>query len=203
VCLAAGPALAAPRPLGNILFAEHARLGSVAALAGATVYAGDRLTTDAAGSLRVRVGTGQVYLMAESAILLEEHSTGVSANLTRGTVGFASGEEAPIVVRAANVLIRPKNPSPTHGQVQVVSSHELLVSSFRGSLEVVVGSEVQPVPEATSYRVVLEEELEQDPVGVGAGAAKRTRVTMILLGAGIAATVITFVILQNLSPSRP
>lgn len=197
-----GPALAAARPLGNILFAENARLGSVAAAVGATVFAGDRITTDGGGSIRVRISTGQIYMPANSTITLGEYLAGVSATLTRGTVGFAAQEESLIVVRASEALIRPKTSQPTHGQVELVGPKELLVSSYRGALEVVVGTEVNTVPEATTYRVMLETE-PQEPVGAGAAGATKARAVLIFVGAAIAAGVITFVILQNLSPEKP
>lgn len=201
--LATAPVLTAPRPLGNILFAEQARLGAVAAVAGATVYPGDRIATDTRGRLRVRVGASQVYLLASSSATLSEHPGGVSATLARGTVGFASAEESLVVVRFAEALIRPKNSAPTHAQVAVVSPRELLVSNFRGALEVVVGNEVHAVPEATAYRVVLEPDQTQDPQGAGAREYGRARVMMYFVGAAIAAGIITFAILHNLSPSRP
>ena len=200
--LATAPTLAAARPLGNILFAEQARLGTVTAVVGSTIYSGDRIATDARGSVRVRVGAGQVYLLASSLATLEEYPGGISATLGRGTVGFASADESLVVVRTSEVLIRPKNSQPTHAQVSMVGPKELLVSSYRGSLEVVVGTEVHAVPEATTYRVLLETE-PQDPAGVGAEAAKRAKVVMIFVGTAIAAAIITFAILHNLSPSRP
>jgi hypothetical protein len=162
--LAAGPAFAAlARPLGNILFADHAMVGSVAAVSGATVFAGDRISTEAGGSVRIRVGAGQVYMPAMSVIALEEYPGGVSATLARGTVAFASGDESQVVVRASHALMRPKNAQqPAQGQVVLVGAKELLVSSYRGALEVVVGTEVRAVPEATTYRVLLETE-PQDP----------------------------------------
>lgn len=196
------PALGAARSLGNILFAGNARLGSVGAAVGGTVFAGDRIATDAGGSIRVRIGTGQLYMPASSTITLDEYPAGVSATLTKGTVGFGAQEESLIVVKASEVLIRPKTSQPTHGQVELVSPKELLVSSYRGALEVVVGTEVNTVPEATVYRVVLETE-PHDPAGVGAAAAKRSRALLIFVGAAIAATAITFVVLQNLSPEKP
>jgi hypothetical protein len=200
--LATAPALAAARPLGNILFAEQARLGAVSAVAGATIYSGDRIATDSRGSMRIRVGAGQVYLLASSLATLEEYPGGISATLGRGTVGFASADESLVVVRTSEVLIRPKNSQPTHAQVAMVGPKELLVSSYRGSLEVVVGTEVHAVPEATTYRVLLETE-PQDPAGVGAAEARRAKVVMTFVGAAIAAAIITFAILHNLSPSRP
>jgi hypothetical protein len=201
--LATAPAMAAPRPLGNILFAEQTRLGTVSAVAGATVYPGDRIATDARGSVRLRVGAGQVYLLPSSLATLEEYPGGVSATLGRGTLGFASVEESLVVVRAFDALIRPKNSQPTHAQISMVSPGELLVSSYRGSLEVVVGTEVHAVPEGTAYRVMIEPEPPQDPQGAGAKDYKRARVMMYFMGAAIAAAIITFAVLHNLSPSRP
>lgn len=201
--LVCGPAqAAAARSLGNVLFAQNARLGGVAAAVGATVFAGDRISTETGGSIRVRIGTGQLYMPASSTITLEEYPAGVSATLTKGTVGFGAQEEALIVVKASEALIRPKTSQPTHGQVELVGPKELLVSSYRGALEVVVGTEVNTVPEATSYRVMLETE-PQDPQGTGATTAKRNRAVLIFVGAAIAAAAITFVVLQNLSPEKP
>jgi len=201
--LVCGPALAAAaRPLGNILFAENARLGSVAAAAGSTVFAGDRIATDAGGSIRVRIGTGQIYMPANSTITLGEYPAGMSATLTKGAVGFGAQEESLIVVKASEAMIRPKTSQPTHGQVELVGPKELLVSSYRGALEVVVGTEVNTVPEATTYRVVLETE-PQDPQGTGASAAKKSRAVLVFVGVAIAAAAITFVVLQNLSPEKP
>ena len=200
--LASAPAASATRPLGNVLFAEHARLGSVAAAAGSTVFAGDRVATEVGGSIRIRIGTGQIYMPAASTITLGDYPAGVSATLSRGAVGFAAQEESLIVVKASEALIRPKTSQPTHGQVELVGPKELLVSSYRGALEVVVGTEVNTVPEATTYRVLLETE-PQEPVGVGAGPAQRRRAAVIFVGAAIAAGAIAFVILQNLSPEKP
>jgi hypothetical protein len=188
--------------LGNILFAENAKVGSVAATVGATVFAGDRITTETGGNIRVRIGTGQIYLPAASAIALAEYPAGVSAKLSRGTVGFATQDESLIVVQYSDALIRPKTTQPTHGQVEMIAPRELLVSSYRGALEVVVGTEVNTVPEATSYRVILDAD-PQEPVGAGAAGATKGRAVLIFVGAAIAAAVITFVILQNLSPERP
>lgn len=201
--LLTSPALAAAKALGVVVQAQNALLSSVPVVLGSTVFSGDQISTAAAGSIRVRVGSAQIYLLADSAATLDNTRAGTSATLGRGTVGFSTPGEDAIVVHALRATIRPSKPQPTHAQVGVVSPTELLVTSFRGALEVRVGSEVHVVPEATSYRVILEPE-PQDPEGVGAEAARRARVVKVLVGGGIAAAVTGVVIWQNvISPSTP
>lgn len=199
--LAAGPAWAAPRTVGSIAFAEHAQLGVAPAHEGATVFAGDHLATDANGSLRLRFGSAQIYLLGGSAASVEESAGGVTASLVQGTVGFASAGNA-LAVRASGVLIRATTAHPTHGQVQRLSANEYLVSSSRGTLEAVVDNEVQLIPEGTTYRMIIQDG-PQGPAGPGAKAARRARLIWILVGAGIAGAVVAFTILRNLSPARP
>lgn len=202
-CLVVLPALGAPaRPLAVVVASAHARVGGADAASGSTVFAGDALATLASGGLRLRVGTAQLYLLAESSATLREDSGIVDVALQRGGVRFASSAESPLVVRTPNALVRPATTKPTHSQVVLAGSNELLVSNFRGALEVVVGSEVYPVPEGTTYRVLLQPE-PQEPSGTGGKAAAHHHAVMILVGVAIAAAVIAFAIAQNQSPSVP
>jgi len=201
-CLGAGPALASPeRPLGSIIFADRALLSSNLATAGATVFAGDQLATGETGALRVHLGNGQIYLPPKSAAAVEEMLGGIGAKLLSGTVNFSSSGEHATLVRASDALIRPKTTELTHGQVQLVGPRELVISSYRGSLEVIVGSETYLVPTYTSYRLLLD---PQGPQGTGAGATKGHRALWIALGTvGVAAVVGVVAWRANISHSSP
>ncbi len=203
VALLLSPAAAAAEPLGVVLQAQGANLRSAQALAGATVFAGDTLSTTPGGSVRLRLSGAQVYLGSDSTVGLAEENTWRVAFLHRGTVGFATTGDEHVVVRALEVQIYPATTQPTHAEVSVVSRSELLVTSFTGPLEVMVGKEVYPVPEASAYRVLLEPE-PQEIEGVGANVAHRARVIGVIAGVTIAAAVITLVLLKNaISPSIP
>lgn len=190
------PVFASPsRALGVVSQAERARVGSGEAISGATIFAGDTLTTEAGGAVRVRVGSAQLYLQPESTARLEQTAAGLSAALERGTAIFSSGGPAAIELLVAGARIRPRTPEPTLGQITLVSAGEFLVTSQRGQLEMAFEDETYTVPEATSYRVVTELE-EQGPRGVGSDrqepkkAGQRRRLLPIILifggaGAGI------------------
>jgi len=205
-CLASGLALASPElPLGSIVLADRAYLGSNLASAGATVFAGDQLSTDEGGALRVRLGNGQLYLPAKSVAALEAPAGSIAAKLLRGTVGFSSSGESAIVVRASEVLIRPKTVEPTHGQVQLVGPREMIISSYRGSLEVLVGSETYLVAPNTGYRLLLDSpQGAQGTTAAGGGghAVLWTVLTVAVIGA-IAGAWVLVSERSNISVSRP
>ena len=201
--LVEAPVLAAPaKGVGVVLQAEHARLGTAGALAGATVFAGDRFATQAGGTLRIRVGAAQIHLLADSAATLNETARGASAALMRGTAAFLSSGNEAIEIHALRARIRPQTPQPTHGEVAVVSANELLVSSYRGPLEVSLESETYFVPEGTSYRVLLEAE-PQGPEGAGKDAMSAAA-KMIIAGAAVAGLIVAIVVWRAvISPDSP
>lgn len=202
-CLAVLPAFgAAAKPLGVVVASQHASVASAAAPDGATVFAGDSISTAANGALRLQTGTAQVYLLSESKAVLSENSGALDVALQRGSVRFSSSGSSQVVVRTPNALVRAAADKSAHSQVALAGPSELVVSNFRGSLEVVVGGEAHAVPEGTTYRVLIESQ-DQGPAGTGAQAARHHRAMMILLGAAIAGTVIAFTVLRNQSPSIP
>ena len=196
------PALGAPaKALGVVIQAQRAQLGDVAAVNGATVYASDSLATGTEGSLRLSVGATQLYLLSSSSATLNDASLGVSATLVKGTAGFSSNGGG-IEVRTPQFVIRTKTSQPTHGRVTITSRNELLVTSFRGPLEVVADGEVFPLAEGHTYRVVSEPD-DQDQ-GSQPKAA-RHRHTAIVLVALVALQVgATLGIIEAFeSPSKP
>lgn len=209
--LAVPPAPAVPaKPLGAVIHADRATLGPAGARAGTTVFAGDLLATDRGGLLRVRLGSGQVYLVGSSRATVSETSGTPGVDLIGGAVGFAASGATPVVVRSGDVTVRPKTAEATYGRVEKVNDNDYVISSYRGALEVVVDEQVYAVPEATSYRLRLDPQEgaaaprePEDPTGVGARSAKRRRALLFFLGGATSAAIATFVVLQNLSPQRP
>ncbi len=200
--LSAGPAYAAAKPLGVVLSAERANVGSISASSGITVLAGDRLTTDAAGTLRLRAGSAHIYLLPGSAASMEDLEDGVAASVTRGTIGFSTPSSQNLSLRIAGIYVRPRAAGATHGQVQLVDADNVIVTSYKGIVDVVTAAGVFPVPEGSTYRISLQP--GAGPEGVGKDAARRAHVVESVAGSVIAAAIIAVVIWQNtISPNRP
>jgi hypothetical protein len=198
------PAGAAPsKSLGMVAEAQLARLGAAVAINGATVFAGDRLATDSAGSLRLSLGGAQLYLLASSAVALAGPSNRVTATVQRGTAGFATSAANSITLRALEVTIRPTTTQPTHGQVSVLGPNELLITSFRGPLAIDVDGVNYAVPSGASYRMELTADA-QEPQGTGAPQTKRRRVLLYAVALGVAGLVAGIIVWRlNISPDRP
>ena len=151
------PVFGAPsRSLGVVVQAERARISSADAASGVTLFDGDTLATDATGTLRVRLGETQFSLLANSAAALRQTAAGVSARLQSGTAVFASARPEAFELLASEARIHARTTQPTLAQVTMVGPYELLLTCQRGELEVRIGEEIHQVPEATSYRVIIE-----------------------------------------------
>jgi hypothetical protein len=157
------PAIAAPAtspaaPLGVVVSAENANVGAGVTTSGATIYDGDRLQTPANSTLRVRLGSGQLVLRQNTSADVHALPGGFSANLNSGTVVLSSIEGQTFQLIADGATVRPANGQPTSGQVSMISSKELVLTSTRGTLEVTMGDEVKTVEAGSSYRLEVESE---------------------------------------------
>jgi hypothetical protein len=151
------PSLASSeKPLGVIAQAERARVDNTNASTGATVYAGDTFDTDIGGTLRLRLGTSQFYLLASSAAALAQKSSGAMLTLTRGTAGFSSVASGQLQLDTPAGIVRGAQDKPVYGQVTIKSPHEMIVSAFRGELLLDNEGEFHSIPEGRSYRVTIE-----------------------------------------------
>jgi hypothetical protein len=183
--LLVAPAMAAPSaPLGMVLHAQSALLDKADVVGGASLYPGDNLETGSDGSAQLRIGPGQFYLLASSAATLSGTPAGVTAELARGTAGFASAAGQMIELRTSEAVIRPKNSEPVHAQVTILNSHQLIVSSYRGAVEVQVGEETHSIPENTSYRVDIVQDQNPGPIGVGTKSIHHTHALLVFLAFG-------------------
>lgn len=127
---------ASEKPLGVILTAENARLDNAKATIGADVFSGDALVTEDRGSVRVTVGSSQVYLLADSSGMLMPNQDRVQARVDIGTMGFSSTAPAQLEVRTPLAVIRGADGNPIFGQVTVLSAYRVRISAFKGTLRV-------------------------------------------------------------------
>jgi hypothetical protein len=148
-------ALASPKvmaPVGVVVYAEGAQVSQVAAATGASLYAGDTLTTGERGSLRVRFGTSQLMLGPATVVKLAEAPIGVAAVLQMGVVRFAS-VGSPIEFRVIGAIIDPQQ--GTAGEIVIVGPSEFKIASTKGNLDVEIDGEVKIVGEGTAYDVTV------------------------------------------------
>ena len=182
--LAAGllnlPAYAAnDSPLGMIIQAEGlAHLGPAKAAIGSTVYPGDSIFTEAGGTMRMRVGTSQVYLLSESGASLTQGKDMVHVVVAHGTVGFSSPANDPIGLDTPLGFVHPVAGHPAFGQVTLNSRIEMIVTAYHGDLIVEENGNTHTILEGKSYRITTDLEQPAAPPtassqsGQGSGTTK-------------------------------
>ncbi|MGA8102463.1 MAG: hypothetical protein WB869_09935 [Candidatus Acidiferrales bacterium] len=164
------------KPLGSVILSQGGAVDNVNASVGASVFSGDSISTtqNASGRLRLRLGTAQVYLLADTNATLTDIPGGVGASLTNGTAGFSTSASELVEIRTSNGIIRSKGPEGSYGQVMIAGPHELIVTSFHGQLEVDVDGDLKTVNDGQSYRVVVDDDPNaQEPEGTGTGNMKK------------------------------
>lgn len=204
-------------PLGTVTTALGAHVGSAVATTGATVFSGDKLSTQQTGSLQVRTGSARLMLSGASVVTMSESADTPGAVLQQGTAFFSTANAKAFVLHASTADIRPETDAPTVAQVTYVNSKELIVRSTRGSITITVEGETQVVPEAMAYRVILDPDsypeptatAAQGPQGAGAGGRRGTprkagRSRFLLLAiivTGVATGIVLDEVLE--SPYKP
>jgi len=162
-----------PAAFGTVVFVNRARVGSANASVGATVFSGDRLSTDLVGSMQIRVGAARLLLASASAATLSQDEAGPAATLTAGTATFSTANAKAFALRFSTAIIRPNTDQPTIGKVTVLSPKELIVQASRGSVQIAVEDDVREIPEGSAYRVVLDPNAP-DPQGPRGAGTKGT-----------------------------
>jgi hypothetical protein len=202
---------ATEKPLGLVTQAQEAHLGSATVAIGTTVYPGDTLATDEGGTVRLKVGGSQFYLLSSSAATLSAGSNVVNASVARGTVGFSSNGTDQLSLEIPEGTLRAANGQPGYGQVTILSSREVIISAYRGTLVLDNDGDLHEIPAGKSYRVTMDLDPAAEPQGpAGAGGnnkvvAPRKRhllFDLIVLGAAAGAGVALWYHLSE-SPSNP
>lgn len=184
-----------------VVEANHATLGAVAASPGTTIYVGDRLTTDAEGALRLRVGDAMVELRNRGDAVLREIGAGAGSEfaveLASGVATLSVSRAKAGEIAACGAQVRPVSQIRGVVRVQILGSNELLVYAQRGAAQVVYRDDTETIAEGKAYRVVLNpadagaaEDLSPKPPGkrkkafllIAVGAATAVGVALAVTG---------------------
>jgi hypothetical protein len=144
-------------PLGVVQQANRAHLGPSLVTEGATLYAGETLSTDSEGVLELQIGSLRFGMPENSQAAFHPRANGSVAELARGTLTFkrdADGADLEIV--ASDVRIVPEGDGAVMGQVTIVSQCKIKVTSLLGQLDVVSGKEKHTIKEKETYSVMPE-----------------------------------------------
>jgi hypothetical protein len=156
LCPPPSPA-ATDAPLGVVLQANLAYFKQSAITEGATVYAGEELSTDVGGSVDLRIADSRFSLAANSRAHFYQGTQRAVAELTDGTLTFRRGEGADgIEVVASDVRIVPQGEGAVTGQVTIFSPCKITITSLTGAIEVTTGKETRTVLEKEAYSVTPE-----------------------------------------------
>ena len=159
---------AAEKPLGMVTQSSAARLDSAAAAVGATVYPGDTIDTESTGSIRLRAGTAQYYLMSASSSRLQPSSSGIQRGIGARHSWICFWARADIVeLSALGATVRSRSGEAAHGRVTIVGANELVVTSFRGPFDISIDGDSHAIPDGQSVRVQIVDAQDQ-----GGGSAK-------------------------------
>jgi hypothetical protein len=211
-CLLDFPAFAAAaRPLGLVIQAREALLDNSNLAVGTTVYPGDTVQTDEGGTLRLKFGTTQVYLLSSSAATFSERENIIRATVGRGTVGFSADASSDVELAVPQGILRAENGQAAYGQVTVIGPQDVVITSYRGSLVLDNEGELHTIPAGKSYRVTMDLEAAAQPAppaprrddsGVVPTKRRRLYFELLVLGAvAIGSGVIWYEVTQ--SPSLP
>jgi hypothetical protein len=160
------PVMAAPAgtaSAGIVLQANRAFISTDNATSGASVFDGDSIATDSGGTLQVRFGNSQAYLLPQSSAVVHQNGAGFGATLTAGTVILSSAGGNGFSLLADGATLRPASSQATTAQITMVSPRELNLISQKGSLEISMDGEVKTIPEGSSYRMVVEPDAAGSP----------------------------------------
>ena len=141
--------------MGMVVYAYQARVGTAAASAGTTIFAGDVLNTEDSGSLQLRAGAARLLLTAKSGLIWSLEDGIPQATLTRGGAVFSTAGARALALKAGSAILRPQTDQPTVGNVTVLGPKELVVRCTRGALTIAVDDDIRVIPEGTAYRIVL------------------------------------------------
>jgi hypothetical protein len=194
--------------LGSIAETNEAHLDGVNAFSGATLYTGDVVDTDNQGTLRLRVGSGQLYLSASSSASLEQRAGLASITLARGSAAFSLPDPMQFELETPAGTLRGSGTHATSGQVTILGPSQIVVTASRGDLILDNDGELNMIPEGRSYRIVIEQQ-DQSDSGADNQTPKqahrhRRKLLFILLGVGaVVAITIPFWHLGSESQDKP
>lgn len=143
-------------PLGVVLQANLAHVRQSALTEGASIFAGEEISTDVSGSADVRIANSRYGLAANSQgrFYPARSAKGSVAELTSGTLTFRRDNADTIEIVASDVRVVPQGDAPATGQVTIFSPCKISVTALTGELQVTAGAETHIVAEKESYEVL-------------------------------------------------
>lgn len=199
--------------LGIVVYADRAHVGAAQASVGATVFSGDRLSTEETGSAQVRAGAARMLLLASSMATFALEDSTPAATLTLGSATFSTANSKAFALHVASAVIRPNTDQPTIGSVTVLNAKEFVVKSTRGSLTIAVEDDVREIPEGAGYRVVLDPSAAASEAqgprgagtkGIGGPPIKAAKSRFIWFAIAVTAVITWFAVDEVFeSPDRP
>ena len=144
--------------IGCVSHADGGYIGEIPASPGTSIYDGDRLSTEADGSLRLTIGTAALHLAPQTSLTvhLPGSGQGTDVELAEGTLVFSSLKPPAIAVRANAAWIRCAASFPVAAQISIINAKELRIRAQRGSLQFTYEGETAVIPEGVAYRVILD-----------------------------------------------
>lgn len=147
---------ASSKSLGMVVSADRASLDNAKAAIGADIYSGDALATDAGGSLRVKVGSGQMYLLSSSSATLVPQENRTQAKLNHGTLDFSTSAPEQLEIGTPLGVIRGADSQRVFGQVAVLNPTEMQISAYEGTLLVTaLNGDQKTIEQGQTYEATL------------------------------------------------
>jgi len=159
-----------PDVLGIVIEAYRAHVNTNAVSEGATVYDGDRFSTEQGGVMGLRGEGLALDLREESGATVhrrESGAPGTNVELSKGALLFSSERIAALEINAREARIRPAKDGRTVAQVSITGPKELCIFARRGSLEFSYHGEMETITEGAAYRVILnpaDEPQKKEPI---------------------------------------
>ena len=199
----AAPAGAPAAPLGMVVEASNSHAGTDTTYAGATVYDGDQFETREDGTMRLRLGTGQLILHKSTGVKVNSLPKGFSADLYDGAVSASSAEGQTFQLLVDGVTVRPATAHATYAQISRVSPTEAILTSTRGDLQITLDDEVKTVSAGSSYKLEISDDESSDK-NQGPRPAGRNRHVFAIILIGALAGVTSYMIYRaTVSPMAP
>jgi hypothetical protein len=187
------PAWSAPVGLGQITTQGAAEVNSVAAVTGATVFSGDRITTEGGSTALLSLTAGRQAILSESSSLrLTRGANDITTVLDQGNAAILSPANDPVVMDVGGTRIVPGRAGSVYA-VQL-AGNKLTVAASRGSVMVEGVNRTVEVDEGNT----LEATLAPAQLGAGTGAPTpviRSRLATVLIIAVIALAATTLALL--------
>ena len=141
--------------LGLVARAIAAHIGNTDVTDGATVYSGDYLTTQAGGTVVVKIGRLSLELQGNSSAHLYRTPYGAVAELDSGSALYATpAGEQKLVIVASDVRITPTAATANLGRVSIEGLCKIIVYNQRGQVSVQTGSETRIVEQSKALSVI-------------------------------------------------